>query len=279
MKKSSIIWLSILFGALLIAGLLFGVVFCPRNQHVTVLGKGKIDFSKQAIIKTANIKKTKSIFLIDKQQAINNIEQTYPNVKVVHIKTTGLNTIDIQVRLRYEMFYMQVEDNYYILDEDLKVLEIRSAEDIITHPINDLIQITEGLTNISTSTKICDFVGDGWQSGATRNMYLGMVSAVEKTEGSEEVYFDRDDVKETIKEVKFDQFDTFNKVILTTKYGVKLDIENPNEDMTYKINACFTLINTFIENESGEHLDKEKSGTIKIFYNLEDKIQMQYIAD
>jgi len=279
MKKSSIICLSIVLGVLLIIGLLMGVVFCPRNQSVTVLGDGKIDFSKQAIIKTANIKKTKSIFLIDKQKAIDNIEQTYPNIKVVQITTTGLNAIDIQVRSRYEMFYIQIEDNYYIMDEDLKVLEIRSAEDVATQPVTGLIKITEGLTNITTGTKICDFVGDRWESGATRNMYLGMASAVTKEGDNGKVYYNRDDVKETIKEVKFEKFDTFNKIILTTKYGVKLDIENPNEDMTYKINAGFTIIDTFIENESGDHLDKEKSGTIKIFYNLEDKIQMQYIAD
>lgn len=279
MKKSSIICLSIILGVLIMIGVLFGVVFCPRNQSVTVLGNGKIDFSKQAIIKTANISKNKSTLLIDKQKAINNIEQTYPNVKVVQIKTTSLNTIDIQVRLRYEMFYMQLEDNYYIMDEDLKVLEIRTAEDIVSQPVTELINITDGLKNISTSTKICDFVGVNWQSGATRNMYLGMVNAVTKTVASGDEYLNRDDVKNIIKEVKFEEFDTFNKVILTTNYGVKLDIENPNEEMTYKINACFSLIKTFIENESNEHLDKEKSGTIKIFYDLEEKIQMQYIAE
>lgn len=273
MTKKGVIWLSILLGLLVLTGVLFGAVFCLRTQNVTILGDGKIGYSKEAIIKTAGIENGKSIFLIDKDNAIKRIEETYPDIKVVQIKTTSITEIDIQIRLRHEMFYHKIEKNYYILDEDLKVLRITNEDDVGFVEPTDLIKIDDGLKKISISTKICDFVGTITQQNATRNLYIAMVSAVTKTDGTNTVYFNREDVRSAIKIIKFEEFDTFNKILIETNEGVILDIEAPETDMTHKINVCYATIKKFVE----EGNDKEKSGTIRIYYDTNGNQKNVYI--
>ncbi len=276
MTKKGIIWISVVLALLVLTGVLFGAVFCLRKQEVKNVGDGKLTVSNDAIIQTAGFKKGSSIFLLDKEKAINNIESVHPEIKVIQIKTVSLIRIEIVVRMRHEMFYTKIDQQYYVLDEELKVIDIRDDDDLLERPVSHLIQITNGLENISiTSTKEGDFVGTEEQQQATKNLYVGMVTAVRKTVGEQLISYDREDVRNTIKEVKFETFNTFNKIVVTTSYGVKLDIENPQENMTHKVNVCFSSISQFIKDES----NKEKSGTIKIYYDLEEKEHYVYIPD
>ena len=283
MTKKSIIWLSIILFVLVLTGVLFGFIFCLRNQNVKILGDSPILPTKEKILETANLKNGSSIFMLDKEKAINNIETTYPYVKVIQIKTTNLTSIEIIVRARHQMYYTEFNDNYYILDEDLKVLTVNMPEESIpaVEPTN-LTQIEKDVLNISINTKAGDFVGTAYQSQVAYELYNAMINTVTKIENAgtteeKEVYFTRDDVTDMLKYVEFKKFNTFSKIIITTKHGVKLDIEKPTNELTKKINICFSTIASFLSSDEAETKQKAESGTIKIYYDMDGNQKCVYI--
>lgn len=285
MTKKSIIWLSIIIFVLVLTGVLFGFVFCLRNQTVKILGDSPILPTKEKILETASLKNGSSIFMLDKEKATNNIETTYPYVKVVQIKTTNLTSVEIVVRARHQMYYAEFNDNFYILDEELKVLTINLPEESIpaVEPIN-LIKIEKDVLNITINTKAGDFVGSAYQTQVAYDLYNAMINTVTKVENEgsaeeNEVYFTRDDVKDMLRLVEFEEYNTFSKIIITTKHGVKLDIEKPTNELTKKINICFSTIESFLSSEEQETKEKAESGTIKIYYDLNGEQKIIYIPE
>lgn len=275
MKKKGIISLSIIVVLIVLTGVLFGTVFCLRKQNVVVLGDNSPIVSKEDILKVAKLKNGQSIFMIDKETAINNIESEFPEIKVIQIKTTSIDEIKIYVRARHEMFYTEFNDKYYVLDEDLKVLRIieESEEGQASNEPTNLTQIENGVLNINSSTKICDFVGSDYQKKTTYELCKAVTNNVKTKQGENKEYYTRADMCDILKVVEFEEFKTFNKIIITTKYGVKLDIENPTKNLADKINICFSTIRALIS----EGDNREQSGTIKIYYDLEGMQKNIYI--
>lgn len=272
MTKKGYIALGIFIVIIALFGVLFGAVFCLRTQNVTFLDGEMLSVNKKEIVSIANFKNGESIFLLDKEAAINKIEKKYPEIKVVHIKTTGVTSINIMLRRREKMFYTEYLDNYYIVDEDLKVLEIlEKVEEPMNKP-TDLIFINSENLEIDENTKLATFVGSSKQQNIISNLYKSMLTVVVNEEG---FYLEREDVKDMIKSVHFEEFKTFDKIIIETKYGVKLDIENPSKNLQNKINTCFSTIKTFIL----EANNKEKQGTIKIYYDIDNNQKCVYINE
>ena len=82
-----------------------------------------------------------------------------------------------------------------------------------------------------------------------------------------------------IKAIEFKSFSTFNAIIITTKYGVKLDIENPQNDMANKINICYLAISQYVQSEDEIEQSKATKGTIKIYFDLENNQKLVYIPE
>ena len=283
MSKKAVISLSIIAVIIVLIGVLFGTVFCLRTQDVTIIGDSPVSISKEDIITTADLKKGQSIFMLDKDAAIKKVEAKYPYVKVVQIKTTSVTQIDIRIRARHEMCYTKQNNNYYVMDEEFKVLNVIEAnsEGQESNEPTNLIHIEEDVLKINSSTMICDFVGTNYQSKVMYELYSSMTTTVTKMvgEGEDEhqEYFTRADICDMLKEIEFEEYKTYNKIIITTKYGVKLDIENPNKKLQNKINICFSTIKEFLSDASTE--GKAQGGTIKIYYDLENNQKCVYVPD
>mgnify|MGYP003291454169 CR=1 FL=1 len=249
MKKGAIISISVIAFILALIAILFGAGFCLRSQTVTVLGDKAISISKEEIISSTGLKNGQSIFLIDKEKVISNIEAKHAEIKVIQIKTTGLTSIEICVRARHEMFYTIYNGKYYIMDEELKVLEIKEIEtEEGVNPIPQLTHIKDNSLNINNSTLKCDFVGNEFQQQAAYNLNQAMQNNVKEVlENNEKVYYTRTDFVDMFKYVEFEMFKSFNKIIITTKHGVKFDIENPSIDLTGKLNICLASVNALIK--------------------------------
>lgn len=250
MTKKSIITTSILLSILALIIVLFGAVFRLRNVSVEVLPGANITVTNDKIVESANLKKGKSIFMLDKQSAINNIEQTYAEIKVVQIKTTNLMSVKIIVRERKEMFYAEHNSAYYCLDEDLKVLRLTEVE-----PTN-LIKITTDI-GITRNTKKCDFMSQDYAK-ITYNMFVGMYTNV-KVEGR---YAERDDMCNLVESIEIKTAHAltedgnggfeYTNLILKTRAGVVMQIANPNTDLGRKINICFAAyFNPAVDNTKG----------------------------
>lgn len=250
MTKKSIIISSILLSIVALMAILFGAVFRLRNVSVEVQPGANITVTNDKIVESANLKKGKSIFMLDKQSAINNIEQTYAEIKVVQIKTTNLMSVKIIVRERKEMFYAEHNSAYYCLDEDLKVLRLTEVE-----PTN-LIKITTDI-GITSNTKKCDFMSQDYAK-ITYDMFVGMYTNV-KVEGR---YAEREDMCNLVESIEIKTAHAltedgnggfeYTNLILKTRAGVVMQIANPNTDLDRKINICFAAyFNPAVDNTKG----------------------------
>ncbi len=268
----------ILFLLGVLTGILFGTVFCLRSQTVTVLGETPVDISREDIISAAGFKHGESIFMLDKTSAINNIEDKFSHIKVVQIKTTGLTKVEIRIRARHEMFYTEYNKNYYVMDEELKVLNIieEAPEGETSKKPTNLIEIPATNLNINTSTLKCDFVG-GKSQEVICEFYHSIINNVKNINDGEKEYYTRADVKDIVKKVELVHYNSFTKIVIQTKYGVVLDIENPTENLTDKMNVCLSTIKTFLLSPDMETQIKAQEGTIKIYYDLNNNQVSVYI--
>ena len=108
MSKGKIIAISIIGFIVVLSTVLFGFVFCVRKQSVSFVTE--LSVTEQQILESANIKNGRPILLLDKEQAIQNIETKFPNIKVIQIKTTSLFAVEIVVRERFSLYYTENED-------------------------------------------------------------------------------------------------------------------------------------------------------------------------
>jgi len=257
MSKRSIITISIVTGLLAVLLILFGAVFCVRNQRVSFVGdRSSITVTDSEIINTAKIKKGSPIFAIDKNEATKNIESAYPYLKVIQVKTASPITIEFRVRARVAMYYTQYNTNYLLLDEDLKVLQI----------VTDVPQLTKLNINtlgITESTVAGDFVGNANQHNIIYNLFTSMYNVGMLDDAP----MDREDISSFMTEISFDTGYTltksYDRLIIKTSLGVTLDIAEPTDNLEYKVNVLMSAIDEL-------SAEQKSSGTLKYYLTQDD---------
>jgi len=262
MSKGKIITLSIIGSIIVLNIILFGAVFCLRKQ--TVVSSSDVSYSSEEIVKAAELRKGQSIFLIDKESAINKIEAKFADIKVIQIKTTSVTEIEIKVRKRYETYYKKELGSYYVLDQDLKVLRIvpdSETEQIAN--IENLVKISTKPQNLNVETKVADFVGTENEQNMSYNLFSAVYSAkIPTTITGAEAYTEFCNL---IEEISFAKGYTasgqvYDRLIIKTKQGISFDIGKATNDLTRKINLCFTAMNS-------EEITDNTIGTITISYD------------
>lgn len=257
MTKKSIIISSILLSIVALMAILFGAVFRLRQVDINIaLPEGStISVTKEDILNASKLKMGGSIFMVDKQSAIDNIEQTYAEIKVVQIKTTSVMRVEIKVRERIEMFYAEYQNTIYCMDEDLKVMRI-FAKTSESEPTN-LIKITTDI-GITSNTKKCDFMSQDYAK-ITYNMFVGMYTYV-KIDNSRDA--EREDMCNLIKSIKFKTAHAltdagnsgveYTNLIINTRTGVVIQIAEPQSNLGRKLNICFAAyFNPAVDNTKG----------------------------
>jgi len=262
MSKGKIITLSIIGFIIVLTTILFSAVFRLKKQ--TVVASADVTYSSEEIVKAAELKRGQSIFLIDKESAINKIEAKFADLKVIQIKTTSLTEIEIKVRKRYPTYYIKNLGSYYVLDQDLKVLNVvadSEAEQIAN--IENLVKISTKPQNLNVETKVADFLGTENEQNMSYNLFSAVYSTKIPTAiTGAEAYTEFCNL---IKEISFAKGYTANgqaydRLIIKTKQGMSFDIGKATNDLTHKINLCFTAM------ESEDIADKT-IGTITISYD------------
>lgn len=281
-KKAKIITISIVLSILALILILFGAVFCLYKQDVVFIGDrtSTIDITNEEIIESAGLKKGRPIFSLDKETAINNIERTYPYLKVIQINTVSAIRIEISVRERYEMYYTYSDSTkkYYVLDEELKVLRISNIEPIGITKLESSILGEEMLDilGITSNTIVSDFLSTENYRGITYELFVSMYNTVMIDDAGTDRYVDREDIKSLITKLQFAKGytleETYDRVILNLSNGFIVDIGKPQENFQDKVNICFSALDTLIENG-------ETSGTIKYTYLDDGTERINFIRD
>ena len=281
-KKAKIITISIVLSILALILILFGAVFCLYKQDVVFIGDrtSTIDITNEEIIESAGLKKGRPIFSLDKETAINNIERTYPYLKVIQINTVSAIRIEISVRERYEMYYTYSDSTkkYYVLDEELKVLRMSDIEPIgITKFESSILgEDMLDILGITSNTIVSDFLSTENYRGITYELFVSMYNTVMIDDAGTDRYVDREDIKSLITKLQFAKGytleETYDRVILNLSNGFIVDIGKPQENFQDKVNICFSALDTLIENG-------ETSGTIKYTYLDDGTERINFIRD
>lgn len=280
MSKKQIITLSIIIGIIALLLILFGAVFCLRNVTVTTLYADsypltiiqdgqEVEITSDDIIQAAGLKKGSSIFTLDKDTAIENIEEAYPSLKVVQIKTVSVVRVEIIVRARVGVYYTEINVNdtssgdqsvgYYILDEDLVILQTLVGDNGNDVPNNYTYLNIEGL-NLEANITLYSQISTSDIQEITADAFNYICSAVKILETDEEIivsdsenaeYVERETFSSIIESIEIVQasvagYDSYVSgiywLVITTRNGEKIEILRPDEDLLTKINYCFAAI-------------------------------------
>ena len=131
MKRTNVLIIIFITVVLLILTvvLLACTVFIVRHVEVESEVTSPI-VDEQSIIDSSGIEKGKSIIAVNKEKVETAVEKENPYIEVNFIERVFPNTILIKVSVRTAILSMSSADgeNVAILDSDLKVLEMRSAD-------------------------------------------------------------------------------------------------------------------------------------------------------
>ena len=261
--------------------ILFCAVFCVRRQDVTFSGErteNTLNITDDNILQSAGIKNGSSIFSLDRDGVVQNIETSFPYLKVIQVNLVSAIRVEITVRERVAMYYTDFNGRYYIVDEELKVLNIVDTAPADLSYIYPNVLDDDTNTNIlgvTSNTKVCDFLGSENLQNITNDLYLSMCRTVmvDVSEGKE--YVDRDDIKNIVNSIQFGydytiQDGRYDRVIISTNYGFTLDIGMPQNDLDYKVNVCFSTIDALIS-------QGRESGTIIYGFDKEGNADIKYV--
>lgn len=281
MTKKRIIIISIVVFVLALILVLFCAVFCVRRQQVTFTGErteNTINITDESIIQSANIRNGSSIFSLDRDKVIQNIETTFPYIKVIQVNLVSAIRVEITVRERYEMYYTEFSGRYYIVDEELKVLNI---VDTIPTGLSYLYPNTlddstnTNILGITSNTNVCDFLGSENIQNITNDLYLSMCRTVMVDTDDGKEYVTRDDIKNIVNSIQFGydytiQDGRYDRVIISTSYGFTVDIGMPQNNLDQKVNVCFSTIDTLMDQGTS-------SGTIIYGYDVNGNEDIKFV--
>ena len=129
--------------------------------------------------------------------------------------------------------------------------------------IENLVQIKTKPQGINVETKVADFLGSENEQNMAYNLFSAVYSTkIATTITGVQAYTEFCNL---IKEISFDvgytaNGQTYDRLIVKTKQGMSFDTGKATNDLTRKINLCFTAM------ESEEIADKT-IGTITISYD------------
>ena len=272
-KRSVVITTSILVGIVAIFTILFGMVFRVRDIQVV---HGKDFYHKteiNQIIKDSKLRKNIGIFSVDTDKISANIEKEYPNIRVDSVNIASFTSVKIKLSNREPLYYVVEEAVYYILDEDCKVLEVTNNNLRASGYIK-----LNNMFNLGSSVQAGDFLG-GKYAKLCNSLYKSIYSCamLNLDNGSgeyEDRYLEREDMCQVINDISLTQVNELkgkvDKIVLSTSFGSKISIIDPQQDLDLKINMAFSALRTIIAQDAEDGTNLSTTGTIAVRYSYDD---------
>ena len=284
-KRAVIITTSVLVGVITICAILFGAVF--RVREINIVRSDDFIYQVEAsdIISAGKLRKGTSIFGVNRDYVANNIELTYPYARVERVNISGFTSVKIKLSNREPLYYVVEDGNYYILDEDCKVLECCGADATRATKyilLNNVFSITEDTVAGQFLSNEYTAVCSNLYKSIYTNAMLNIGEDSDQDGNMDAKYLEREDMCQTINSIKFSKVDELHgkvdKLIIGTSYGVNISIIEPQRQLNYKINSVFSALRELISRGQGE----ETSGTIQIRYSYDENniatLKVEYLA-
>lgn len=124
--------LIIIFAIIAITLILCATVFLLRNVEVgySAVGEDAV-VSKEEIIAASGLKPNKNVLFINEKQIVSNVQQKYPQVKVINVERVFPNKVIIYVTVRVPVLAVSVGDEFALIDREMFVTDIVSSDELI----------------------------------------------------------------------------------------------------------------------------------------------------
>ena len=271
-KRAVIITTSIIVTIISVFAILFGVVFRVRKIDLDYdqdfLYKAQIN----DILNEGKIKKNTSIFKVNRSEIASNIESAYPYARV-KVNISGLTEVKITLSNRAPLYYFVQEGVYYILDEDCKILEISTE----SQDAQGYILLTD-VFSVSDTTTVGQFLTNKYTSACAQlyksiysNAMLNLGNDSDSDGVADNQYLSREDMCNVLTNIKFDKVSELSgqvdRVLITTSYGTKLTIVEPQQNLDLKVNMAFSALRQLILNDEANATDFATKGSINVIYD------------
>lgn len=284
-KRAVIITSSIFAGIIMIVTILFGAVFRVRDIKLNYNAEFYYKDQVSDILSVSKLKKNISIFEINQDKIIKNIESNYPYARVEGINLTSFTSVNIKLSNRAPLYYFTENEICYILDEDSKVLETVTTEEYNNknYQFIDLKNVFSASENIQVGQFL-----DGRYSNILKDLYNSLYSnaMIEVDNGNGEFeakYLEREDMLQIINGIQFIQEYELNgkvdKLVINTSFGVKMSIIEPQKDLDNKINRAFSAFRALQAGDRENSTTLIQSGEINIDYSYDDNRNTTLICE
>lgn len=259
-KKSLIVMLSILCFIVLVV-VLSSTIFSLKNVNLIFYSNTIKLTNSEEIINSGNFKYNQSIFFLNKQNYINNLERNNPYLKVLNIETNFPNILTINAIERNEMFVVKTYQentfkNYAILDDEFKILTTSST--FVNSNQNPILVSIDGYNY--TSKNAGEFL-----INVEYDKYLQIISN-ELLAYNNNVLL----LKANFAEIHLD-FENKNNVLIKMHSGVEILLK----DYTNRLESKFHLALSYYNSCSDT---KKEQGRITVFENNEKQIEGYYYS-
>lgn len=218
-----------------------------RTSHTNITA------TDEEIIESGQIKMGGTVFFRNKAKIEENIENEFPYLNVINIETVFPSKFVIHLAERQEVYAIQGNEEYYICDEEFRVLDIEKDLDqtraiLLTGDFSlERMDVGQYITSIDNS-KI-------YQALYEKNLTLGnQKDLIEKITLC--TIYD-DGIKEDIDAVK-----------VSLKGGQTLTLANPEENLSYKAHLFMQVYANLFDMIGKESLQADGSMALLTEENL-----------
>ncbi len=206
--------------------------------------------NNETALKATNAQ-SKSVFLLDKEKAINNIQKKYPTLRVIKLEVAFPNILKIHATERQEVYALPISNNKYaITDEYFSVINIVNSFSSIN--TNAILINTDAFLNLSPQkSDVIDIFGD--------KVYKDIYTAFQ------ELSKNLADFRAIIASATL----TDSTLTLKTHQGTTLKLDKPFANTTAKMRLA---IKTFDLLSAEDY----PNSTIEVFVNNQNKLESRF---
>ena len=194
---------------------------------------------KDEVIQTSILKQNQSVFFINKTQVMAELEQEFPNMKVINIETVFPNSLLIHIAKREELFAIKSQntESYFVVDGDLKVLSILPQASYESDANNAIL--LSGITITTPSVVAGDFLSfenDALIKNLAKAFLVNNLDVVEQKALLKKIDIQTDQIREYLTN------DDKTIIEITMQDEFQILVYSPNTYLKEKIQTLFATL-------------------------------------
>lgn len=244
-KKKLIVALSSLVVIVGLFVLLSFTAFSLRTVEVDFRTSAQnLTATQEEIIETSGIKKGGTVFFRNKDKYEGNIEKAYPYIKVINIETVFPNKMIVHVAERQEVYALEGENEFYVCDEEFKVLNVVQALD------------DEDAILLKTSKKISAYQAGQYITEIENPKIYQALYENNRSLGAQKEFISSIEMEKEYDEGVKEEVDVLR---LSLSSGQTVTIANYKKDLSKKAHLMFEVYSSLFDMAGKESLQEDGS--------------------